>query len=195
MVIQLRKWACQFSTLPLPMRSSQNNEPADGPRSFTELRQVAGTSEDLVQLLVTRPPVYYGNGPFDPPSSDDEEQEPPLDAQHEFEDDAETISLLTRTPVTPGHAETGGLSGLQSRSGTEKVIFDYCQIAKARICSRGTLLSDFWDILLSRSLHLLVSLGLLQALCIRKRHTRLWVEEGLLWIIFSIGHLLRANQT
>lgn len=120
----------RFSTLPMP--SSPNDEAPNGPRSFTEQRQVAGTSDDLVQLLVTRPPVYYGNGPFDPPSSDDEDQEPTLDAQHEFEDDVETISLLTRTPVTPGHAETGGLSSLQSRSGTEKVIFDSCLVAKAK---------------------------------------------------------------
>jgi len=80
--------------------------------SSSELRQVAGTSDDLVQHLVSRPPVYYGDGPFDPPSSDDEEER--NNAQPEFEDDVETISLLSSTPLTPGRVESGGL-------GTKKV--------------------------------------------------------------------------
>ena len=93
--------------------------------SSTAVRQVEDTSNDLVQLLVTRPPVYYGEGPFDPPSSDDEEErEPDPNAQHEFEDDVETVSLLSSTPLTPGRAESGGLSISQMRSGTKKVSLD-----------------------------------------------------------------------
>jgi len=85
--------------------------------SSPELRQVAGTSDDLVHHLVSRPPVYYGDGPFDPPSSDDEEEQGrDHNAQPEYEDDVETISLLSSTPVTPGRVESGGL-------GTRKVGF------------------------------------------------------------------------
>lgn len=109
------------------MRISGSKDQALELGSSPELRQVANASNDLVQLLVTRPPIYYGDGPFDPPSSDsdddEEEHERVPDAQHEFEDDVETVSLLTNTPRSPGHAESGGFSGSQMRSGTDKVGF------------------------------------------------------------------------
>lgn len=107
------------------MRPSDHREQVDGD-SQTELRQIADTG----QLWVTRPPVYYGDGPFDPPSSDDEdEQERAPNAQHEFEDDVETISLLSRSPLTPGRAESGGLSSPQTKSGTAKVSV-FCQAVR-----------------------------------------------------------------
>jgi hypothetical protein len=50
-----------------------------------------------------------------------EDQERAPNAQHEFEDETETISLLSGTPLTPGRAEGGGLSSPQMRSGSVKV--------------------------------------------------------------------------
>jgi len=65
---------------------------------FTEMRQ---TSRDL---LATRPEVYYGDGPFDPPSSDDEDD---IIVRGGSLDDTESISLLSGGPLTPGRAERG----------------------------------------------------------------------------------------
>ena len=91
----------------------------------TEMRQVVGnspSSSSLVDPLVTRPQVYYGEGPFDPPSSDeDEEEERIAAAQHNFEDDAETVSLLSNTPSTPGRAERGGATSPRRSPEAEEV--------------------------------------------------------------------------
>lgn len=88
------------------------------------MRQVGNSaaSSVLIDPLVTRPQVYYGEGPFDPPSSDeDEEEERIAAAQHNFEDDAETISLLSNTPLTPGGAERGGTPSLRRTPEDEEV--------------------------------------------------------------------------
>ncbi|KAF9529024.1 dipeptidyl aminopeptidase [Crepidotus variabilis] len=71
------------------------------------MRQL-NTSGAIVDPLVTKPQIYYGEGPFDPPSSDDEDEEERVNARiHDFEDDAETISLLSTSPMSPGRAERG----------------------------------------------------------------------------------------
>src|SRR6266542_3850267 len=110
-------------THPLPflttMRLRRNDEETDDPGSPTEMRQVSGNSADLVDPLLTRPQVYYGDGPFDPPSSEEDEEEERINAaRHNFEDDTETVSLLSSTPLTPGRAERGGIP---SPSRIEKV--------------------------------------------------------------------------
>lgn len=55
-------------------------------------------------VSLARPPTYYGDGPFDPPSSDDEDED-------------ETGSLLEKMngPTSPGLAELG--DGFPSGSG------------------------------------------------------------------------------
>ena len=65
-----------------------------------EMRQ---TNQGLVDPLITRPQVYYGEGPFDPQSSDDEDD---LVVRHSAE--TESISLLSGgriPPSSPGRAE------------------------------------------------------------------------------------------
>lgn len=89
------------------MRLSGDEEQPNVPGSSTEMTQLNASGE----LLVTKPRVYYGEGPFDPPSSEedeDEDEERVNAARHDFEDDAETISLLSTTPLSPGRAERGG---------------------------------------------------------------------------------------
>ncbi|KAJ3509953.1 hypothetical protein NLJ89_g4948 [Agrocybe chaxingu] len=71
-----------------------------GPPTTVEMRQ---KNLAFVDPLVNRPQVYYGDGPFDPPSSDDEEE---VAHTGNIDDDAETISLLSG-PATPGRAERG----------------------------------------------------------------------------------------
>jgi len=75
-----------------------------GPSEATEMRQ---TKPAFVNPLITRPEVYYGDGPFDPPSSDDEDD---LVVRAESDSDAESVSLLDTNrngPSTPGRAERG----------------------------------------------------------------------------------------
>ncbi|KAF8240208.1 hypothetical protein L208DRAFT_1420424 [Tricholoma matsutake] len=58
----------------------------------------AGGSRSHSPLSFVRPPIYYGDGPFDPPSSDEE--------------DDEEISFIEKNGVlTPGRAEAGAGSG------------------------------------------------------------------------------------
>ena len=59
--------------------------------------------------FVARPATYYGDGPFDPPSSDDDGEEAE-GSRHSFEDDAESVLLLNidkSGPSSPGTAERG----------------------------------------------------------------------------------------
>ena len=94
----------------------------DDADEHTEMRQVSGNSADLVDPLLTRPEVYYGDGPFDPPSSEEDEEEERINAaRHNFEDDTETISLLSNTPLTPGRAERGGSSSPSRTADIERV--------------------------------------------------------------------------
>lgn len=77
----------------------------------------AGGSRSHSPLSFVRPPIYYGDGPFDPPSSDEE--------------DDEEISFIEKNGVlTPGRAEAGAGSG--STDSVDKV----CAI----------ILSEFWGI-------------------------------------------------
>ena len=62
--------------------------------------------------FVARPATYYGDGPFDPPSSDDDGEEAE-GSRHSFEDDAESVLLLNvdkSGPSSPGTAERGDQS-------------------------------------------------------------------------------------
>jgi dipeptidyl aminopeptidase len=75
-----------------------------GPSEATEMRQ---TKSAFVDPLITRPRIYYGDGPFDPPSSDDEDD---LVVTGGSDSDAESVSLLDANrggPSTPGRAERG----------------------------------------------------------------------------------------
>jgi hypothetical protein len=59
-----------------------------------ETQPVAGGSRSQSPHSFVRPPIYYGDGPFDPPSSDDEDEE-----QGSF--------LDKDGPSSPGQAEAG----------------------------------------------------------------------------------------
>ena len=94
---------------PVDMRLS-NEESSDhpGPSRSAEMRQ---KNTATVNPFIARPVTYYGDGPFDPPSSDDEE-----DAEgnrHSSETNAESVLLLNvdkSGPSTPGRAERGDQS-------------------------------------------------------------------------------------
>jgi hypothetical protein len=62
-----------------------------------------------VNPFVAKPATYYGDGPFDLPSSDDDGEEAE-GSRHSFEDDAESVLLLKvddSRPSSPGTAERG----------------------------------------------------------------------------------------
>lgn len=65
-----------------------------------------------VNPFIARPATYYGDGPFDPPSSDDDEEE--VDSgRHSSEANAESVLLLNANksgPSSPGRAERGDQS-------------------------------------------------------------------------------------
>ena len=87
---------------------------ADGDSAPTEMRQTK--KGGFVNPLVTRPSTYYGEGPFDPPSSDSDDEEGPA-MQVNAEDDVESVSLLSgrlNTPFSPGRAERGDTSPRRS---------------------------------------------------------------------------------
>lgn len=78
---------------------------AEGPSGAPEMTQA--NKHGLVDPLITRPSVYYGEGPFDPPSSDEEDG--PI-VRNSMEDDSENFSLLSGRPplpTSPGRAERG----------------------------------------------------------------------------------------
>ncbi|KDR80915.1 hypothetical protein GALMADRAFT_241446 [Galerina marginata CBS 339.88] len=90
------------------MRLSGEEESCEnhaGPSTAPEMRQA---NPGFVDPLIARPQVYYGEGPFDPPSSDDEDD---LVVRRGSEDeDLENISLLNvdkTGPSSPGRAERG----------------------------------------------------------------------------------------
>ena len=86
------------------MQLSGVGEQIDIHGSPPELRQVPGSGNSFVQTLVTETQAYYGDSLFNSrcaPRDDDEE------AVFDLENDTETISLLTNTPLTPGRAEVG----------------------------------------------------------------------------------------
>lgn len=72
----------------------------------------SGSSLTISQQTLARPETYYGEGPFDPPSSEDE-------------DDKETGVLLDKhaMPSSPSLAERGGVfatdSGLTTDDDTD----------------------------------------------------------------------------
>ena len=86
-----------------------NAGPSDhaGQSSSAEMRQ-----KNNMNPFVARPATYYGDGPFDPPSSDDDGEEAE-GIRHSFEDDAESVLLLNvdkSGPSSPGTAERGDQS-------------------------------------------------------------------------------------
>ena len=86
-----------------------NAGPSDdaGPSGSVEMRQM--NNESTVNPFVGRPATYYGDGPFDPPSSDDDGEEAE-GSRHSFEDDAESVLLLNvdkSGPSSPATAERG----------------------------------------------------------------------------------------
>ena len=96
-----------------------NAGPSDhaGQSSSAEMRQKNITN--ALNPFVARPATYYGDGPFDPPSSDDEAE----GSRHSFEDDAESVLLLNLDksgPSSPGTAERGGQSPHRTKA-DEKV--------------------------------------------------------------------------
>ena len=86
-----------------------NAGPSDhaGQSGSIEMRQK--NNVNTVNPFVARPATYYGDGPFDPPSSDDEGEEAE-GSRRSFEDDAESVLLLNvdkTGPSSPGTAERG----------------------------------------------------------------------------------------
>ena len=80
-----------------------------GPSSSAEMRQ---KNTDTANPIIARPATYYGDGPFDPPSSDDDGEEEAEGSLHGSED-AESVMLLNTDksgPSSPGAAERGDLS-------------------------------------------------------------------------------------
>ena len=69
----------------------------NGYEDSPEMRQASQTT--LVDPALVRPKVYYNDGPFDAPSSSDEEAESLLGDEHHEE-----------VPLSPGMAELGGTS-------------------------------------------------------------------------------------
>lgn len=89
---------------------SDNDE---GQSAAPQMKQAK--KDGFVDPLVTRPMTYYGEGPFDPPSSDEEDEDGPT--MKIPEDDVESVSLLSgrlNTPFSPGRAERGNMSPLRS---------------------------------------------------------------------------------
>lgn len=96
----------------LPLMQPANAGPSDhaGQSSSSEMRQKNNTNS--VNPFVARPATYYGDGPFDPPSSDDDGEEAE-GSRHSFEDDTESVLLLNvdkSGPSSPGTAERGDQS-------------------------------------------------------------------------------------
>jgi hypothetical protein len=80
---------------------------AEGPSGAPQMTQA--NKHGLVDPLIIRPSVYYGEGPFDPPSSESDEEDGPA-VRNSMEDDAESFSLLSgrpTLPTSPGRAERG----------------------------------------------------------------------------------------
>ena len=79
--------------------------PKAGSSSSAEMRQKNAAANPFI----ARPAIYYGDGPFDPPSSDDEEEDQ-HSLRHSSEDLAESVLLLNvdkSGPSSPGRAERG----------------------------------------------------------------------------------------
>jgi dipeptidyl aminopeptidase B len=77
-----------------------------GSSSLAEMKQ---KNMDTVNPFIARPATYYGDGPFDPPSSDDDGEEAD-GSRHSSEHDAESVLLLNvdkSGPSSPGRAERG----------------------------------------------------------------------------------------
>jgi len=86
---------------------SLGNDP--GPSNLPEMRQTNHGSL-TTRPEFARPQVYYGEGPFDPPSSEDEDDLVMRRASEE-DNDPESASLLHQNlPSSPGRAERGDTS-------------------------------------------------------------------------------------
>jgi dipeptidyl aminopeptidase len=89
------------------MRLSGDDGLSASPTHASQTTEMRETKSAFVDPLITRPSVYYGDGPFDPPSSDDEDD---LVVRGDSDSDAESMSLLDANnggPSTPGRAERG----------------------------------------------------------------------------------------
>lgn len=139
-----------------------NAGPSDhaGQSSSAEMRQ-----KNNMNPFVARPATYYGDGPFDPPSSDDDGEEAE-GIRHSFEDDAESVLLLNvdkSGPSSPGTAERGDqnprLTDAKEKVRLFNAVHALCpDVSLECIDCRSTPQSAF---LLSRSLLWLLSLHLL----------------------------------
>ena len=75
-----------------------------------EAQNEAGGSRSQSPLSFVRPPIYYGDGPFDPPSSDSEDE------------GGEEASFMEKNgPSSPGRAEAGGSDSDWTHSADNKV--------------------------------------------------------------------------
>lgn len=104
------------------MHLSRDANYSDNPITPLPTTEMRHTKQGYVDPLVTRPGVYYGEGPFDPPSSEDGDEDGPA-VRHSEDEDAESVSLLSAnkaTPSSPGRAERGDSSPRRSAE-AEKV--------------------------------------------------------------------------
>lgn len=89
------------------LSSEENLLQAQAGSGQSDMREMSQTT--LVDPSIIRPKVYYNDGPFDAPSSSDEEGESLL---------GETREIL-EPPTSPGMAELGG-EPLRSAGGRKK---------------------------------------------------------------------------
>ena len=167
--------------MPVPNDDADHTQP--GPSTHAH-----APNETHVDPLIVRPTVYYGEGTFDPPSSDDEQE-----------------SLLGSgpdkdVPGSPGMAEMGGNSpGRRGSSAERHHVSTLCRMLRpCRTDGDDPSTSPLHCV--SSLSHSSCSLGLLLqwALSVRSltraRRTVASLELGkLLWTIFSMGRFRRRG--
>lgn len=90
-----------------------------GQSSSAEMSQKNNTN--IVNPFVARPATYYGDGPFDPPSSDDGEEAEGSRQSFELDPESELLLNVNKSrPSSPGTAERGNQSP-RSTDADEKV--------------------------------------------------------------------------
>jgi dipeptidyl aminopeptidase len=84
-----------------------------------ETQNEAGGSHSQSTHSFARPPIYYGDGPFDPPSSDSDD-----------EGDEHESFIEKNRPSSPGRAEAGAGSGwTDSADGKVRaIIHNHCSV-------------------------------------------------------------------
>ncbi len=130
------------------------------------------------------PQVYYDDGPFDPPSSPESEEERLLLAK----DGGASNGVDT---ASPGAAENGFL-GLKVKS--DVLLFTKTRFAD-QVISLNPILSASFSSRSPDCFCSLLSLGFLQLIRILARHSFGHREiDTLLWIMFSMGHLVLIHS-